>query len=394
MKLWRCTMYFLFLVINTFNIVMLSAETVNIPEIDVGLFMHGSNEVKLQLSKQFDSSFHEWGAVRFINHSIPSLLTTNLFDGSKAFFAKNLPYKLQHKYGSKQGSPGFCPFGSEITENSKGVYNIYNTSDNYSPNIDKVESFVIINNWDNITDIDIQSGNIYIPKYNTLPLEFKYYIPEYWMLFRELTKYLHSMASIALLGLDKNNINVNNNIFEQNMTQNALFEIRLSNYPSMELSENESENGVRFGTHQDYTGFTLIQNDLVSGLQISVNDTWYDVQPKYDSLIVVGGEYIERWTNKYWLSTPHRVIYNKVNMNKQRLSIIVFTSPNMGIDIQVLSECEQCTKHEKVYEPINGFQLLNERFEAASYGSEYDNNDMAMRSNFEIAAAESVKREL
>eukprot|EP01084_Bolivina_argentea_P122337 216787_1 len=330
-------------------------DIADIPVVDVGAFVYGTNEQKLEIAKQFDTGFHLFGAVRCINYSIPIRLLEDLFSGSDAFYKKDLDYKLQYKYGNTQAAPGYNPFGTEITGN------IYEASHN----LDLVEGFYIFANWDNLTYLDMQAGNIYNPSFNKLPSEFRTFLPEYWMFMREFTKNIHWIATVAL------GFGINENIFEQNMTENSLMAVRLSHYFPVPNAQRKYENdiGIRFNAHKDYTGFTFIQKGpngcADSGLQIYTNNSWFDVGSFFNEMIVVGGEFIERWTNDYWISSLHRVVYDNMTAPTRRMSVITFTSPNVNVDIDILTSAK-CMGTDRKYDKINGFELLQQRINTAS----------------------------
>ncbi|CAF3912637.1 unnamed protein product [Rotaria sp. Silwood1] len=98
-------------------------------------------------------------------------------------------------------------------------------------------------------------------------------------------------------------LELDDNTFEKNYANdNAIFMLRLAKYIPM---KNEQQSAL--GEHQDYLGFTLIQNDDVPGLEVNLNGKWFRVESKPDTLLLVAGEFIEIWTNNYWRSILHRV---------------------------------------------------------------------------------------
>ena len=62
--------------------------------------------------------------------------------------------------------------------------------------------------------------------------------------------------------------------------------------------------------------FSFIQNDNNPGLQVLINNVWYDLFSNNgdngDYIYVVGGSFVPIWTNNYWKSIVHRVLsYNE-----------------------------------------------------------------------------------
>eukprot|EP01084_Bolivina_argentea_P024661 45922_1 len=332
-------------------------QDAEITEIDVLSFVESSIDKKMEIAKQFDEAFHSLGAVRLVNHGIPYESVMNMLDKTKRFFDESEEYKMKWK---KTGSNchGFVPVGGETVGDYKGS----NGSGNWKP--DPVESFHVCANWGN--KLDMQKGYPFKPKLNELPLYLADIMPMYWEKTRQLAYNLHWIASMAL-GFD-----VKDNIFEQNMTANSLLDIRLSNYPSINTDNMEGKSGYRFNPHQDYTGFTMVTNDNVGGLQISVNDSenniiWYNIPPKLGGIVVLGGEFFERWTNSYWISSYHAV----KSLSDRRISIITFVCPDLNNIIDILP-CAKCMEIERKFEPVVGYDHLQNRMTVTFKDHEID----------------------
>ncbi|CAF4374476.1 unnamed protein product, partial [Adineta steineri] len=56
---------------------------------------------------------------------------------------------------------------------------------------------------------------------------------------------------------------------------NALYGLRLTRY-----LPNKDDQELAFEEHQDYLGFTLLQNDNVPGLEVYMNGKWFRVDSK------------------------------------------------------------------------------------------------------------------
>lgn len=95
------------------------------------------------------------------------------------------------------------------------------------------------------------------------------------------------------------------------------------------------------------------------GLEVNVNGKWFRVQSKPDTLLLVGGEFIERWTNNYWISILHRV----ASINQIRYSVLLFSIPYMNCVIETLSS-EKCTQEPSKYPPITVSEHFTQRMQA------------------------------
>ncbi|CAF4972963.1 unnamed protein product, partial [Rotaria sp. Silwood1] len=272
----------------------------NINEIDMSKFISGTNEEKKEIALLFDKTFHEYGIIRLMNTNI----TSELIDKSKEFFSLNLETKLKYYVnGPYYEIPGYKPTGLESVANYKGQKKA-----SYS---DSVEAFY------NIFKSQSKQFNFSIDQ---LPELFRDVIPDYILKARQLITYVHSIVDMAL--------ELDENTFDKNYTNdNAIFSLRLTKY-----LPTKNEEQLAFGEHQDFLGFTLIQNDNVPGLEVNVNRTWFRVESKPDTLLLVGGEFIERWTNNYWISILHRVAAVK----QLRYSVLFFSGPDLNCVIQTL----------------------------------------------------------
>ncbi|CAF3701199.1 unnamed protein product [Rotaria sp. Silwood1] len=296
----------------------------NINEIDMSKFISGTYEEKHEIALLFDKTFHEYGVIRLINTNI----TSDLIDKTKEFFSLSLETKLKYYVnGSFYDTSGYKPTGLESVANYKGQKKA-------SPS-DSVEVFFY-----NLKSISKHSDF----SIDQLPELFRDVIPEYILKARQLISYVHSIADMAL--------ELDDNTFDKNYTSDdARFSLRLAKYLPIKNGEQ-----LALGEHQDYLGFTLIQNDNVSGLDVNVNGRWFRVEPKPDTLLLVGGEFIERWTNNYWISILHRV----ASVQQFRYSALFFSGPDMNSVIQTLP-CKKCMQQPSKYTPVTGYEHLEQR---------------------------------
>ncbi|CAF0949777.1 unnamed protein product [Adineta steineri] len=177
-----------------------------------------------------------------------------------------------------------------------------------------------------------------------LPEEFRDVIPEYIFQSRKLISIVHNIADIAL--------ELNENTFDRNYTNdNALYGLRLTRY-----LPNKNDQELAFGEHQDYLGFTLLQNDNVPGLEVNMNGKWFRVDPKANSLLLIGGEFIEKWTNNYWISIKHRV----ARIEQLRYSIVFLSGLDLNTRIETLP-CKSCTLTKSKYFTITVHEHLKQK---------------------------------
>jgi isopenicillin N synthase-like dioxygenase len=168
---------------------------------------------------------------------------------NKTPFAHGVAYGLE---------PGFTPIGIERVDKNK---------------IDNVESLIFIN-----------SGAI--P--DKTPDSMKSIVPLYWSHMLALMNNINRLSAVSL--------NLPPDYFTQfyNPGECAL---RLAHYPPT-----SQQAGAVYGAHTDYTGFTLLRQDEVPGLEVMVDSKWIPVPFVSDSFVINSGDLIQRWTNDRWIS--------------------------------------------------------------------------------------------
>ena len=87
---------------------------------------------------------------------------------------------------------------------------------------------------------------------------------------------------------------------------------------------------MRLGTHQDYSGITLLWQDSVGGLEILTPDgEWIAVDIPVGCIGVIASEVMQQWSGDTLHATPHRVRVNHAQqLQKSRYSIAFFCETN------------------------------------------------------------------
>jgi isopenicillin N synthase-like dioxygenase len=159
---------------------------------------------------------------------------------------------------------------------------------------------------------------------------------------------------------------------------------RMSHYLPTELNEDENANvedpstQIRFGEHTDYEGLTFLWRNQVNGLQ--VKNPFYELEPspttrqQYhrvktgflafqrqhslhasewidvllpeddpNALVINAGDMIQRITNDYYKSVPHRVIdtthearFDSYRTDKPPISLVFFTGPSSETQLEMV----------------------------------------------------------
>ena len=121
--------------------------------------------------------------------------------------------------------------------------------------------------------------------------------------------------------------------------------------------------GERFGVapHTDFGMLTVLAQDEVGGLEIQrLDGGWVAMPPVPGTLVVNVGDLLERWSNRAFHSTVHRVINRS---GRERLSLVLAYDPNFETPVDPRAFCAgDEAPHD---EPILCGDYLLWRFEKA-----------------------------
>ena len=98
----------------------------------------------------------------------------------------------------------------------------------------------------------------------------------------------------------------------------------LQYYPPQPEGAEDDQFGV--APHTDFGVLTVLCQDAIGGLQIQRrNGEWVAMPPIPGTLVVNIGDLLERWSNRRYRSTVHRVINSS---GRERLSLVLAYDPN------------------------------------------------------------------
>lgn len=126
-------------------------------------------------------------------------------------------------------------------------------------------------------------------------------------------------------------------------------------YPPQADDSADDEFGV--APHTDFGVLTILRQDEVGGLEVQTADgEWIAAPPVPDTLVVNVGDLLDRWTNGYYRSTPHRVINSS---GQERLSLVYAFDPNAETMIDATTVLPQ---QQPAFPPITAGDYLIKRF--------------------------------
>ena len=133
----------------------------------------------------------------------------------------------------------------------------------------------------------------------------------------------------------------------------------LQYYPPQPEGAEEDQFGV--APHTDFGVLTVLCQDQIGGLQIQRrNGEWAAMPPVPGTLVVNIGDLLERWSNRRYHSTVHRVINSS---GRERLSLVLAYDPNFETLVDPRAFC--APGEEPQDEPITCGDYLLWRFRKA-----------------------------
>ncbi|KAE8655688.1 Calcium-binding EF-hand family protein isoform 1 [Hibiscus syriacus] len=239
-----------------------------IPVIDLNLLSYSplTSKAEEELQK-LKSALCSWGCFQAINHGIPSCFLDEFRQVTREFFQQ--PMEEKQKY-------------------SKGVEEVEGYGGDPTP-----EEGQFLDWQDRLEDLE-----------------------NYTCKMRMVTEIV-SKSMAKSLGLEEN-------CLVDEFGERAALQARLNYYPCCPRPE------IVLGLkpHADGTGYTIILQDEVEGLQILQNQHWFTVPTLPDALLILMGDQMEIMT--IFKSPVHRVVNH---MEKERTSIAVFYTPQKHKEI-------------------------------------------------------------
>ena len=304
-----------------------------IPILDLSEFTDGSIESRNAFVKNLGAAFHDIGFVGIINHGIKKELIADFYKEAHQFFLLPEPIKLQAKRPELNGQRGYTSFGTEHAKHSKVA--------------DLKEFFQI---GQQVPDGDSEKS-----KYpdNVIVSEPPRFSDLGWELYRAFeTTGAHLLRAIAI------HINLGEHYFDDKIERGNSI-LRAIYYPPI---KNDPASAIRAEQHEDINLITLLVGASAGGLQLLTKDnTWRDVMPEKDEIVINVGDMLQRLTNNYLKSTTHRVVNPpREEWHLPRLSLPFFLHPVSDMDLSCLPTMITA-ENPLHYEPITAGAYLDER---------------------------------
>jgi isopenicillin N synthase-like dioxygenase len=261
-----------------------------------------------KITQEFAAAYSTAGFAYIKNHGIAPSLIDAVFDASRQFHA--LPETTKQSIALDANHRGYIPINTSTDVNSK-------LAEVKKPN--QSSSFIMMRDSEEIPN-EFLSGPNQWPELEG---------------FREiLTAYTTQMSALGqrLITIAVTACNANPDDLLPAFEIPTLW-LRLLHYPpSPALSPDDLYGSA---PHTDFGALTLLAQDGVGGLQVQTpTGDWIDA-PKIDGTFVVNvGDMLNRFSNGFLKSTPHRVINRSGN---ERYSIPFFYDPHVSTTVAPLN---------------------------------------------------------
>ena len=337
------------------EIVHSSSEPVQVPVIDISLFLNGDKESRIDVAKKIGKACVDVGFFVIVGHGVDDMIIQQAWNATRDFFDLSEEEKKEYITKSEAEYPfGYSQFGGEVLSAGKAadptasndVVSGYNSK---APDLKEMFS--------------LGPGNPLAGfpsrRWPSKPVDFESSWTKYYDTMANLAAQLLKACAIALELPDEN-------YFEQFIDHHASA-LRALNYPHLE-NYVPMPGQLRASAHTDYGSLTILRSDS-PGLQVSKDKyppNWHDVPFVENGFIVNLGDLMKRWTNDVWLSTLHRVINPALPQNGEeclsstrRQSMAFFHNLNRDAIVSVLNS------ENPKYEPIIAGDFLMQKHLAA-----------------------------
>jgi isopenicillin N synthase-like dioxygenase len=286
-----------------------------IPILDLAPYLDGETGAERRLADELRWASENVGFYFIRNHGVDQALIDATFAQAACFHA--LPMAEKQKLLINKDQIGYLPMGgakmrsSDVNRNTRHDLN----------------EALFIRRERSPDDPDVIAGKPW-RGLNQWPANlpgFRETVAAYWTRMEALGQAMLPLYDLALATPPG---------FFRERFEGAHVNLRLSHYPP-DLMAGDNQFGI--APHTDSGFMTFLPQSAVPGLEIrTTSGKWIAVPPMPGTYLVNTGDILHQWTNRRFLSTPHRAI----NRSKtDRYAIPFFYDPNTDVMIECLPGC-------------------------------------------------------
>jgi isopenicillin N synthase-like dioxygenase len=305
----------------------------NIPVVDLNLFLQGQESERNDFVAALGSAFEEVGFVAVRNHGIPATLIRELYQSVESFFQLSENQKRAYEIPGLAGQRGYTSFGKEHAKGSEApdLKEFFQYGQTIPEGVSSPEEYP-----SNVMVSDI-------PNFNHLFLE----------AYRSFEN-----SGAALLSAIAIHLGIGEHFFKDHILHGNSI-LRAIHYPPI---VHEPKSAIRAEQHEDINLITLLVGASADGLEIlSKQNEWLPVKAGPDEIVVNVGDMLQRLTNDRLKSTTHRVVNPPREMwHTSRYSIPFFLHPVSAMSLACLDSCIT-PDNPKLYVDYTAGEYLDER---------------------------------
>lgn len=246
-------------------------------------------EVELQ---KLASALCSWGCFQAIGHGLSASFLDRIRQVGKEFFEQ--PMEIKRKYS--KGVEEFQGYGADpVPEEGQPL------------------------DWSDRLFLDVHPEDT--RKYGFWPenpTSFRCVLEEYTVKMKAFTEAVSKAMAKSL--------NLEENCFLNQFGEKAILQARFNYYSRCERPDLV----LGLKPHADGSGYTIILQADVEGLQVFRQEQWFTVPTISDALFVLMGDQMEIMSNGMFKSPVHRVL---ANSKRERLSVAMFYTPERNKEI-------------------------------------------------------------
>jgi isopenicillin N synthase-like dioxygenase len=286
-----------------------------IPVIDLGPYLAGAAGAIDSAAEELRFALTEIGFYFIVNHGVPAAQIDAVYRQTARFHALPLENKLEVKLDKH--NVGYLPLRGDTLRTST-------VATVTRPNLN--EAFFVARDLpgdhpDVLADRRFRSANRWptgLPGFREAVVA---YCETMEALVRKLVRLYARALRLPLEYLDQ--------AFKE-----PQYKLRMTHYP---YHSNLAEDEFGIAPHTDTSFLTLLAPNDVPGLSIRTQSgKWIDAPPIPDAFVVNGGQLLQRWTNDYFLATPHRAVNRS---GGERYALAFFCDSNIGWPVAAVPTC-------------------------------------------------------
>ena len=286
-----------------------------IPVIDLGPYLAGAPGAIDRTAEGLRFALTEVGFYFIVNHGVPSAQIREVFRQVARFHAQPLEKKLEIKLDKH--NVGYLPMKGDTLRTST-VETVT------KPNLNEalfVARDLPSDHPDVLANRRFRSANRWP---SALP-GFRKVIVDYCETIEQLVQKMVRLYARAL--------DLPAEFFDHPFKE-PQYKLRMTHYPH-QASTPDDEFGI--APHTDTSFLTLLAPNNVPGLSIRTQSgKWIAAPTIADAFVVNGGQLLQRWTNDYFLATPHRAVNHS---GGERYALAFFCDSNIDWPVAAVPTC-------------------------------------------------------